>query len=217
MTDGRLLGLVVDFGGVLTTPLGEAVLAFCRREGVDPERLGELLRGSYPASDPESIVIRVETGQMAPEEFERRLSAVLSEGLHRPVPPEGLLGRLVEDLELEERMIGAVRAARRQGVRTALLSNSWGLAQYPHDLLEELFDAVVISGREGVRKPDEEIYLLAAERIGLEPSQCVFVDDVGINIRTAELVGMRGLLHEVPARTVEELEALLGVRLDGDP
>jgi putative hydrolase of the HAD superfamily len=210
-------GLVVDFGGVLTTPLHDAFERFCEKEGVDPGALGNLLRSSYPAEDPESIVILVETGRMPPEEFERRLATILSEGLHRPVAPEGLLARMGETLELEDRMIEAVRALHRHGVRTALLSNSWGLHYYPHDLLGELFDEILISGEVGLRKPDEEIYHLAADGLGLDTSACVFVDDLDVNIRTAELVGMRGLLHEKPEETMRELERLFGVRLGAEP
>ena len=206
-------GLLIDFGGVLTTPLRDALERWCEREGVDYERLGELLRTSYPVTDPESIVIQIETGRMPVEEFERRLAGVFSEGLHHPVAPEGLLDRMGESLELEHRMIDAVRTAHRGGVSTALLSNSWGLQYYPHDVLAELFDEIVISGEVGLRKPEEEIYVLAARGLGLEPPECVFVDDVEINLETADRLGMRTLLHEDPDRTIRQLESLLGVPL----
>lgn len=206
-------GLLIDFGGVLTTPLRDALELWCEREGVDYERLGDLLRASYPATDPESIVIQIETGRMSVEEFERRLAGVFSEGLHHPVEPEGLLDRMGESLELEPRMIDAVRTAHRGGVRTALLSNSWGLQYYPQELLADLFDEIFISGEVGLRKPEEEIYVLAARGLGLEPPECVFVDDVGINLETAERLGMRTLLHEDPDRTIFLLEDLLGVSL----
>ncbi|HEX6261777.1 MAG TPA: HAD family phosphatase [Actinomycetota bacterium] len=206
-------GLLIDFGGVLTTPLGDALRRWCEREGVDADRLRELLQSSYPVTDPDSIVIQVETGRMPPEEFERRLAEVFSEGLHRPLEPDGLLERMGEAIELEPRMIDAVRIAHAAGVRTALISNSWGLHYYPHDLLAELFDEILISGQVGLRKPEDEIYLLAARGLGLEPPECVFVDDVEINLHTAERLGMRTLLHEEPERTIVELEALLGVPL----
>lgn len=206
-------GLLIDFGGVLTTPLREALGAWSEREGVDYERLGELLRSSYPVTDPESIVIQIETGRMSVEEFELRLAEVFSEGLHHPIEPEGLLDRMGETLELEPRMIDAVRTAHRSGVRTALISNSWGLHYYPQDLLAELFDEILISGAVGLRKPEEEIYVLAARGLGLEPEECLFVDDVQINLDTAERLGMRTLLHEDPDRTIRELEGLLGVSL----
>lgn len=110
-------------------------------------------------------------------------------------------------------MIDAVRHARDRGVRTALLSNSWGVDYYPHDLLAELFDEVVISGQVGLRKPDEEIYHLAADGLGIPAPELVFVDDVEVNVGTAERVGMRGLLHTSPDGTIAELDRLFGLGL----
>lgn len=207
-------GLLIDFGGVLTTPLGDALRRWCEREGVDPDRLRELLQSSYPVTDPESIVIQIETGRMSVEEFERRLAGVFSEGLHRPLEPDGLLDRMGESIELEPRMIEVVRVAHAKGVHTALISNSWGLHYYPHDLLAELFDEILISGQVGLRKPDEEIYVLAARGLGLEPPECVFVDDVQLNLDTAHRLGMQTLLHEDPDRTIGDLERVLGMPLE---
>jgi epoxide hydrolase-like predicted phosphatase len=209
----RYRGLVVDFGGVLTTSLRESFLRFCEKEGVKPQTLVELLESSYPSQDPDSIVTLVETGRMSPEEFERQLADVLSRGLHLPVAADGLLDRMGESLELEPRMVDAVRRIREGGVGTALLSNSWGIDYYPHDLLAELFDEVVISGQVGLRKPDEEIYHLAVDGLGVPAPECVFVDDLEVNIDTAERVGMRGLHHEHPGETIGELERLFDVDL----
>ena len=64
-------------------------------------------------------------------------------------------------------MVDAVRRARAGGRRTALVSNSWGVHRYPHDMFEELFDGVVISGEEGIRKPSRRMYELGAERAGV--------------------------------------------------
>jgi putative hydrolase of the HAD superfamily len=109
--------------------------------------------------------------------------------------------------------VDAVRRIREGGVGTALLSNSWGIDYYPHDLLAELFDEVVISGQVGLRKPDEEIYHLAVDGLGVPAPECVFVDDLEVNIDTAERVGMRGLHHEHPGETIGELERLFDVDL----
>ncbi|MDQ4004873.1 MAG: HAD-IA family hydrolase [Actinomycetota bacterium] len=206
-------GLVVDFGGVLTTHLGDAFRAFCEREGVDYERVRAKLREAYGESDPESLVARFETGRIEREDFERELAAGLSEGLHRPIDASDLIRRMMTDVRLDDAMVAAAREARRRGVRTALLSNSWGVEYYPHDLLAELFDEVVISGQVGLRKPDPQVFRLAAERLGLEPNECLFVDDVRGNIEAGERVGMRGVLHENTSRTVAELERLLGLPL----
>jgi HAD superfamily hydrolase (TIGR01509 family) len=76
-----------------------------------------------------------------------------------------------------------------------------------------LFDGVVISGEVGMRKPAREIYELGAERIGLEPPQCVFVDDLPFNLTPAEELGMATVHHVTAAETIAELERLLGVAL----
>ena len=61
-------------------------------------------------------------------------------------------------------MVEAVRRAHAAGVRTALVSNSWGVHRYPHEMFDELFDGVVISAEEGIRKPARRMYELGAER-----------------------------------------------------
>ncbi|MGH2676360.1 MAG: HAD family hydrolase [Actinomycetota bacterium] len=208
-------GLVVDFGGVLTTSLDHAFRAFCEREDVDSEALSATLREAYGAADADSFVARFETGRLERGEFERLLAAALSEGLGRPLEPSDLVARMLADLRLDPAMAAAVRNARLAGIRTALLSNSWGSESYPDDLLDELFDEVVISGHVGLRKPDPQVFLLACRRIALTPRACVFVDDWRPNVEAAEAVGMRGVLHEETPRTIAELERVLEVRLDG--
>ena len=66
-------------------------------------------------------------------------------------------------------MVEAVRARASGGRPHGLISNSWGADRYPRALLDELFDALVISGVEGIRKPDPRMYELGAERLGLAP------------------------------------------------
>jgi epoxide hydrolase-like predicted phosphatase len=103
-----------------------------------------------------------------------------------------------------------VRALHDRGVRTAMVSNSWGTRRYPRDLLAELFDGIVISGDEGFRKPDPRMYALGAERIGVEPAQCVFVDDLAFNLDPARELGMAVVHHTGAATTLAELERLVG-------
>jgi epoxide hydrolase-like predicted phosphatase len=110
-------------------------------------------------------------------------------------------------------MVDAVRAAREAGIRTALVSNSWGVHRYPHDLFSEIFDGVVISGEEGTRKPAKRMYELGAERAGVAPELCVFVDDLPFNLTPAEELGMATVHHTSADTTIPQLEALLGVEL----
>jgi putative hydrolase of the HAD superfamily len=102
-----------------------------------------------------------------------------------------------------------VRALRRPGLRIALLSNSIGNS-YDRELLEQLFDAWVISSEVGLRKPEPAIYELAAERLGLEPADCVIVDDLPGNLKPARALGMATVLHRGDAEaTLAELATLL--------
>jgi epoxide hydrolase-like predicted phosphatase len=110
-------------------------------------------------------------------------------------------------------MRAAVGAARAAGIRTGLISNSWVDRHYEPAMLDELFDGVVISAREGIRKPAPRMYELGAERIGLAPSECVYVDDLPFNLDPAAELGMGTVHHVSPQRTIPELERLLGVAL----
>ena len=109
----------------------------------------------------------------------------------------------------EPGMVDVVRRARAAGLRTALLSNAEG-GTHPYG---DLVDAAVLSGEAGVRKPDPEAYLLVARRLGVEPGECVVVDDLAANVRGAAAAGMTGVLHRSVAETVAELEVLTGLRL----
>jgi putative hydrolase of the HAD superfamily len=88
-----------------------------------------------------------------------------------------------------------------------------GAGRYDRESFPELFDAVVISGEVGLHKPQPEIFRLGAERLGLPPEECVFVDDLRENCEGAEAIGMTALLHRGAESTLPELERLLGVEL----
>ena len=160
-------------------------------------------------SDPNAIrLLRgLETGELDEAAFEPRFAALL--GL---AESDGLIGRLFAGLGPDDAMVGAVRAARAAGKRTGLISNSWGLGIYDRAPID-LFDETVISGDVGLHKPQPEIYLLACERLGVEPRDCAFVDDLRENVAGAEAVGMAALLHRDSVETIGRLEALLGVKL----
>ncbi len=198
-------GLLVDFGGVLTTNVFESFRAFCEREDLDPDKVRRLFR-----EDPQALgeLRRLERGELTEDEFAERFAPLL--GIE---DTDGLVDRLFAGMEADQAMLDAVRAARRAGVRTGLISNSWGAGRYDRTSFEELFDGVVISGEVGLNKPEAEIYELGAQRVGLAPAECVFVDDLRENCEGAEAVGMTAVLHRGAEGTVAELERLLGVEL----
>jgi epoxide hydrolase-like predicted phosphatase len=195
-------GLLVDFGGVLTTSVWDSFAEFCRGKGLAPDAVRGMFRG-----DPEALaeLRELETGRMAEEEFERRFADRL--GLDEAT---GLIEAMFRGMRPSEPMVAAVRAAREGGVRTGLLSNSWSTSHYDRGSLAEVFDQLVISGEVGLHKPQPEIYLLAAGRLGLDPERCVFVDDLRENCAGAEAVGMTAVLHRDVDATLARLQDLLG-------
>ena len=139
-------------------------------------------------------------------------SNILAARLKRLVA-EGLLKRMFAASLPVPSMYQVIRTLRGAGFPTALLSNSWGCDEYPRADFPGLFDTVVISGEVGMRKPEPEIFVHAAATLGLEPAECVFIDDVKANIAAAVACGMAGVHHTDPAVTAGELETLLGVGL----
>jgi epoxide hydrolase-like predicted phosphatase len=202
--NGRHRGLLVDYGGVLTTDLFDSFRSFCELEGLAPETVGRRFREDRECRE---LLIGLETGEIPEEEFEPRFAAVLG------VPALQLIDRLFAGSGPDQPMLDAVLRAHQAGIRTGLVSNSWGTRRYDRGQLAELFDGVVISGEVGMRKPAPEMYSLGAERIGVEPAACVFVDDLPFNLEPAAKLGMATVHHVSSEQTIAELERLLGVQL----
>lgn len=204
---GRPQALLVDYGGVLTTSPSNSFRQWLARDGLDSARFRELVGNWLAVDAPANVAHDLETGRLSPEEFERHLSAALVRPDGSTVEAEGLIARMFAGIEAETSMVDAVQRLHADGVRTGLVSNSWGF-DYPRAEWAGLFDAIVISGEVGARKPDPEIYLLAARQIDLPAEACVFVDDLVANVRGAAAVGMIGVHHTSLATTIEELEIL---------
>ena len=198
-------GLIVDFGGVLTTNVFDSFKAFCRAEGLPEDSVKNIFR---ERGEGLALLRELEKGELTADEFSQKFAPLLG------VSPDNLVERLFGGAGPDEPMVDAVRRARAAGIKTGLISNSWGNGlAYDPALLEELFDAVVISGEVGLHKPQPEIFRLGAERIDVAPEQCVFVDDLRENCAGAEAVGMKAILHRGSAGTLPQLEVLLGIPL----
>jgi len=204
-----LTTLIVDYGGVLTSSLADAMDTWCNADDIDPGLFTTVLREWLAGNNEENPVHSLETGALAAADFERLLAERLHSKAGNPVAAQGLLRRMFGGFTFETEMAQVLRSARAHGLTTGLLSNSWGL-DYPREQFGELFDDVVISGEVGMRKPDAEIFLLAARRLGVPPASCVFVDDLRPNVAGAVAVGMVGVHHHDASTTITELEALFG-------
>jgi putative hydrolase of the HAD superfamily len=197
--------VLFDFGGVLTTPVWDSFASFCRTEGLDPETIKNLFR-----EDPEALrdLRGLETGALSESEFEATFGRRL--GLRNP---DGLIDSMFAGMKPLPSMVDAVREIRAAGLLTGLVSNSWSTAHYDRKLLAELFDAVVISAEVGLHKPQPEIYRLAAKRLDVGASECIFVDDLRENCEGAEAVGMTAIRHRDAPETIARLAELTGISL----
>jgi putative hydrolase of the HAD superfamily len=212
-----LRAVITDWGGVMTNPLPETVRAWIDADGIDYASYVAVMRGwvngAYGAEADGEVnpIHALERGECTIEEFEQRLATLIVRRDGGPVTAAGLLARMFAATAMSDPMHDVLRAVHDAGVRTALLSNSWGLADYPRDLFPGLFDAVVISAEVGMRKPEERIFRHAADLLGVAPAECVFIDDIQANVVAAEALGMTGVLHTDPAETAARLGELLGL------
>lgn len=209
-----LRGVIFDWGGVITTPIVDTVRAWLDTEGIDRDSYAAAMRPwvrqAYGPDEAESPIHALERGDISDSDFEEILASALVTVDGGRVRAAGLLKRMFAGSVLQPEMLALVRELRGGGLRTGLLSNSWGHRDsYPRNLLDELFDDAVISADVGMRKPEERIFRLAVERLGLSPAECVFVDDVDANIVAARALGFAVVHHAEPASTKAHLAGLL--------
>lgn len=130
-----------------------------------------------------------------------------------------LLGAMTGGGAPHPEMVAAIGAIRARGLSTAALTNNWrtddGVGVTDSDVLYGLFDVVVESAIEGLRKPDPQIYLLVCERLRVAPAETVFLDDLGVNLKPARALGMTTIKVADTAEALGELTAALGFPLDG--
>jgi len=194
-----------DFGGVLTTSVWDSFAAFCEKEGLEPDTIKRLFR-----EDPDALaeLRKLESGAVTEQEFESTFGRRL--GLS---DPDGLIDSMFSGMRPQPEMVAAVRGLRARDICTGLISNSWSVDHYDRELLAELFNDYVISAEVKLHKPEPEIYLLATERLGVDPKASLFVDDLRENCVGAEAVGMTAIHHREPAETIERLAELTEVEL----
>jgi putative hydrolase of the HAD superfamily len=188
------------------------MILFADELGLELQHIVRASLGVYTGAQ-DDLVVDFETGRISDEEFALAFAARLSEISGKDVSPDRLVERIFAGLRIEEDMMTAVEVARKAGFKTGLLSNSWGMGLYPRRRIDDLFDAIVISGEVGMRKPDAAIFDLAVGRLGVEPGRSIFVDDHPGHLKAAVALGMTTVLHKTPSETIAELEALLGLSL----
>ena len=207
---GPVKAVISDFGGVLTTPLGNSFAAWQRESGIDLADLGTAMAAATERHGEHPLFV-LEKGEITQAEFLRRVGAEM--GSDRSL--DGMLDVYFAHLERNHEMIGFMAEVRDRGLRMALLTNNvreWEPRWRPLlPEIDDIFEVVVDSAFVGMRKPEPEIYELTLERLGddLQPEDCVFVDDIEINCAAASRLGMAAVVFE----TTEQARAQIGSAL----
>lgn len=208
---GERLAVVVDYGGVLTNPLSETLEAYCAATGLTPEQIATAFAAVAAQDGGVAPMSQLEVGAITEEEFVAKVTAALvANGAPRPPARFGEIwfrGR-----RANEPFVAYLHKLRGRGHPLGLLTNNvaeWEPLWRATIPVDELFDAVVVSSEERMRKPDPRIYETMLDRLGLPASQCVFVDDVEENCEAAERAGMRAVRFGDHVQAIAEIEALL--------
>jgi putative hydrolase of the HAD superfamily len=207
---GPLRAVVSDFGGVLTTPLLEAFTRANADIGVSPGDLRAAMRLSAERAH-EPTLFTLERGEMTEPEFLDDLGISLQEVLGRPVDLDGYGARLMNALDRNEPLLAYFRTLHERGIRFAILTNNvreWQPLWRARLDADDLFELIVDSGFEGVRKPEPEIYEIALSRLGLPGDACAFLDDLEVNLPPARAAGMRAVHYRDADQAIAELQAL---------
>lgn len=202
--------VICDYGGVLTNPLSETVADFAAGIGVEPPDIMAALH-AVGRDWGEPPMARLETRRCTEAVFLAAVEEALARHTGAPVHFDDFRKQWFSGRTVNLPMCDYLRGLRARGLRIALLTNNvaewreWWSADLP---LAELFELVVDSSEEGVRKPDPEIYRRTLDRLGVPAESCLFIDDLEDNRTAAAALGMRTVpyLHVDQVRhDIEEL------------
>jgi putative hydrolase of the HAD superfamily len=203
-----------DFGGVLTTSPFEAFNRFEAEHGLP----ADFIRGINATNPDRNAWAQFESSAIDIDEFDEAFAEESAAQGHR-IP-----GRKVVELlsgELRPRMIGALQSCK-MSYQVACITNNVKSGQGPGmardmeranamETVMALFDLVVESSVEGIRKPDPRIYELACDRLGVRPEQAIFLDDLGVNLKPARALGMHTIKVVEERQALAELSSVTGL------
>ncbi len=203
----ELKAVLFDLGGVIVTSPFEAFADYERAHGLP----AGFIRSLNATNSDDNAWARLERNAVAFDEFCRLFEAE-ARGAGHDLDAAAVMGLLAG--EIRPAMITAVRRCQER-VRTAALTNNFTLPDGDPAMgeIRELFDVIIESSRIGVRKPDPRFYELACAELGVAPSESVFLDDLGVNLKSARALGMTTIKVGDPARAIAELEAVVGFAL----
>jgi putative hydrolase of the HAD superfamily len=207
--------VIFDFGGVFTTSPFEAFARYEREKGLPKD----VIRKINSANHHENAWARFERAELDIGGFDKAF-AEEAKALGHHIPGGDVIGLLAGDFRPE--MIEALRRVK-QTKKTGCITNNVpssavgdappaGRSIYSREIME-LFDKVIESSKVGIRKPDPKIYTMMCEMLGVDPKACVYLDDLGINLKPARAMGMTTIKVESGPQAIAELEAATGLKL----
>ena len=204
----KISAVIFDLGGVvLGSPL-HAIAEYERELGLPPNAVNHVVANTAP----HGAWSRLERGEISMEQFYIDFESDCAAAGHTLSARE-MMNRMGEAAKPRPVMLNAITRLRENGFQVAALTNNWadesGSVDDGTRALRNLFDVFIESSVEGLRKPDPQIYELACDRLGVTPQQAAFLDDIGINLKSARALGMRTIKVEEPEAALRELENLI--------
>ncbi len=211
--------VIFDFGGVFTTSPVQNFARYERANGLPERFIGGVIKQNHHAN----AWAQFERAEIDIDEFSR-LFAQETRAAGHEISGETLVGLLAVSFNPE--MIEALSRIKRAGYKTGCITNNLPridskamlAADQSREQVERIFadfDHIIESSKAGVRKPEPRIYEMMCEALGVAPPACVFIDDLGINLKPAKAMGMTTIKAPIgdvgPA--ISELQAILGLVL----
>ena len=213
----RIEAIISDFGGVLTSPLLNAFVAFQDSSGVSMQELGRAMAAiaKRQAANP---LFELETGRMSEADFLAALGAQLTDQLGRSIELHGFGEQYFEHLHPNDGLIDYMRQLRERGYKMAICTNNvreWEPLWRAKLPVDEIFEVVVDSAFVGTRKPEARIYALTLERLGVPADAALLIDDIEPNCNAARELGLHAVWFRSTEQAIEDTEAALADRPTG--
>jgi putative hydrolase of the HAD superfamily len=206
--------VLFDLGGVVFPSPFDLFASYERAHGL-PDRF---IRNVVAASTDHGAWARLERSDITFDEFCDAFAAECADAGGTVDPPE-LMAAMGRGFDARPEMLAAIKSIKANRLRVGALTNNWAPTSAAPGVgekrLGDLFDVVVESAVEGLRKPDPKIYVLACARLEVEPADVVFLDDLGVNLKPARAMGMTTIKVDDPNVALDELRAALGFALGG--
>ncbi|HXJ33188.1 MAG TPA: alpha/beta fold hydrolase [Candidatus Eisenbacteria bacterium] len=201
-------GVIFDLGGVVCGSPLHAIAAYEQARGIPAGFVNHVV----VTTAPRGAWSRLERGELDLAGFFPAFEADCT-AAGQQVDARAMMLMVAEAATPRPAMLEAIRRLRAKGFRVAALTNNWRTEGDDTSQLRPHFDVVVESAVEGLRKPDPRIYHLACERLGVAPEEAVFLDDIGLNLKSAKAIGMTTIKVADPDDALAELEEILGFEL----